>query len=67
MSDVSDAVEDIISMLEKKFASSDNVNEKVLKTMMFATTSALLVTNNEECEIAFDNYKSVFSVKPIEK
>jgi hypothetical protein len=35
--------------------------------MMFATTSALLATKNEECEIVFDNYKSTFSVEPIEK
>ena len=66
MTDINDAVDDIINALEAKFASSNDCNEKVLKTLMFATTSALLATENEECEVTFKNYKSTFSVEPVE-
>jgi hypothetical protein len=66
MSDVSDAVDDVINVLEAKFSASKDSKEKLLKTLMFATTSALLATKNEECEVVFDNYKSTFSVESVE-
>lgn len=66
MSEVSEAVDDVISALEAKFSSSDDCMEKVLKTLMFATTNALLATENDECGIVFNGYKSTFSIEPVE-
>jgi hypothetical protein len=66
MSEVSEAVDDVISVLEAKFSSSDDCMENVLKTLMFATTNALLATENDECGIVFKGYKSTFKIEPVE-
>ncbi|MBD1389525.1 hypothetical protein IC617_08800 [Neiella sp. HB171785] len=65
MADVSDAVDEVINVLEARFSSSEDQKELVLKSLMLATTGALMATENDECGMVFDDYKSTFSVEKL--
>ncbi|GHG07200.1 hypothetical protein [Thalassotalea marina] len=63
MTDSSKVANEIIDLLEARFSKDVNPNEKVLQSLLFASTLALLATKNENCSMIFDSYKATLRVE----